>query len=89
MELNLAVTMKIMPEGVEVDLNKIKEELTVIVEEYGKLHSAEEKPIAFGLKALEITLLLNDKKGGSDEIQEEISKLAGVSEVDVTGMTLV
>ena len=89
MELNLAAELRIMPEGVDTDLNKIKEKLESIVKEYGKVHSAEEKPIAFGLKALDATILLNDKKGGTDEIQDEISKLPGVSEVDVVNMTLV
>lgn len=89
MELNLAVTLRIMPEGVDVDLNEIKEKLPGIVEEYGKVHSAEEKPIAFGIEALEVAVLLNDKKGGSDEIQEKVSKLSGVGEVDVTNMTLI
>jgi len=89
MELNLAVDLRIMPEGVEVDLNKIKAELEPIVKDYGKVYSAEEKPIAFGLKSLDIIVLLNDKKGGTDEIQAAISKLPGVSEVDITNMTLV
>jgi len=89
MELNLAVTLRIMPKGVDVDLNEIKKKLEAIAEKYGKLHGAEEKPIAFGLKALEVTILLNDKRGGTDEIQEEISKLSGVGEVDVTNMTLI
>ena len=89
MELNLAANLRIMPDGVDADLNEIKEKLGAIVEKYGEVHSAEEKPIAFGLKALEVTVLLNDKKGGTDEIQAEVSKLSGVSEVDVTGMTLV
>ncbi|PKP52538.1 MAG: elongation factor 1-beta [Candidatus Altiarchaeales archaeon HGW-Altiarchaeales-3] len=89
MELNLAVELRIMPESPEVDLNKIKEELSKIVKEYGKLHSAEEMPIAFGLKSLDVTVLLNDKRGGCDEIQEAGSKIEGVSEIDVVNMTLI
>ena len=89
MELNLAVNMRIMPEGVDTDLNEIAEKLNGIVEKYGKVNSADAKPIAFGLKALEVVVLLNDKKGGTDEIQAAISKISGVGEVDVTGMTLI
>lgn len=89
MELNLAVELRIMPDGVEVDLKEIKNKLESIVKDYGKVYGAEEKPIAFGLKSLDVTVLLNDKKGGADEIQDAISKLPGVSEVDITNMTLV
>ncbi|MBU0762311.1 MAG: elongation factor 1-beta [Candidatus Altiarchaeota archaeon] len=83
---NVVVNMKIMPEGVETDLKKISEEIRKLESEKCKVHSMAEKPIAFGLKALEVNLLFNDKQGGMDEIQEKISKIPGVSEAEVTGL---
>ena len=47
------------------------------------IHSMEEKPIAFGLKAIEVNLLFNDKVGGMDDIEEAIRKIEGVSEAEV------
>ena len=83
MELNVAVRLRIMPENVDVNLDEIKEKLTGIVEKYGKIHSTEINPIAFGLNSLDIAILLNDSKGGMEEIETEIRNLPGVGEVNV------
>jgi len=83
MELNVAARLRIMPKSVDVNLDDIKEKLTGIVEKYGKIHSTEVKPIAFGLNSLDIAVLLNDSQGGMEEIETEIRNLPGVGEVNV------
>lgn len=88
MKLNVAVTMRITPQSIDVDLNRIEEELEGIVSKYGKLHRAEKKPIAFGLSAVEAIILLDDSRGGSDEIENELKKLDIVSQVDVIDLSL-
>ena len=89
MELNVVVKLEIFPQDVETDLNKIQSELTRITNEHGKVHKAEITPIAFGLNSLHATLLLNDKKGGIEKIEEKLKALKGVSEVKVTDMSLI
>ena len=49
-----------------------------------KIHKIEEEPIAFGLVALNVFVLLNDAEGGVEEIVDNIKGVEGVSEVDVT-----
>jgi elongation factor 1-beta len=83
---NVVVNMKIMPEGVETDLKKIAEEIRKLESDKCKIHSMDEKPIAFGLISLEANLLFNDKQGGIEEIQEKIHKIQGVNEAEVTGL---
>jgi len=83
MELNVAAKLRIMPEDVDVNLDEIKGKLDGIVGKYGKVHSAEIKPVAFGLNSIEATILLNDSEGGMDEIESEINNLPGVGEVSV------
>ena len=85
-EWNVVVKMRIMPTGVETDFKKMQEDIRKLDGDIVNVHSMEEKPIAFGLKALEVNLLFNDKVGGMDEIQEKIKKLEGVSEVEVTDL---
>lgn len=89
MELNVVADIKVMPEGTDVKIEEINEEIKIIVNTYGKFHSSEIKPIAFGLKCLEVKILLNDKKGGLEEIEKKISVLKGVQNVEVTNFTLV
>jgi elongation factor 1-beta len=79
-----AVKMKIMPESMEVDLNKVKEEIKKAVPGFARLHAMEEMPIAFGLKAIIVVTIMNDKGGHSpEEIESAFSKIPGVESVEV------
>lgn len=83
MDLNVVARVRIMPTGVEVDMNKIKKELGDVASKYGRLHSADIKPIAFGLSAIEANLLLSDDSGGMDDLVEKIKKIDGVGDVEL------
>jgi len=83
MRLNVSVRIRITPADIDTDFSTIEKELSEISKSYGKLHSAEIKPIAFGLNCLEANILLDDSKGGIDEIEEKLRKLDQVSQVDV------
>jgi elongation factor 1-beta len=79
-----AVKMRVMPESTDVDLAKLKESIKAAVPSFARLHAIEEKPIAFGLKALIVVTIMDDKGGHSpDEIEIAVSKVAGVESVEV------
>lgn len=81
---NVVVRLKVMPEGVDTDLERIQEVIRAQAKGNCEVHSVEEKPIAFGLKALEVNLLFNDSKGGVDGVVDAIGRIEGVGEVEVT-----
>jgi elongation factor 1-beta len=83
---NVVANMRIMPNDVSVDMVKIAERVKKLAGDRCAVHSMEVKPIAFGLKALEVNFLFNDKKGGIDETEAEIRKIEGVGEVETTGL---
>lgn len=87
MDLNVAANIRIMPEGVEIDLEKILKSVEKIVSKHGKLNSSEIKPIAFGLKALEIMVLLSDKEGGMEEMEASMAEVPGVNSVEILEVT--
>jgi elongation factor 1-beta len=79
-----AVRMKLMPESIDVDLNKVKEYIKKAVPAFARLHAVEEIPIAFGLKAIIVVAIMNDKGGHSpEEIENAFSKIPGVESVEV------
>lgn len=82
-ELNVVAKARIMPEGVDTDLDGIKKKVSDIVGRFGKVHSIEIKPIAFGLNCIEATILLSDSKGGLEEIESKVAKISGVSDFSV------
>ena len=83
---NVVVNMRIMPSDVDVDLTQVAEKLKKLAGDKCAVHSMNIKPIAFGLKSLEVNLLFNDKKGGMDEIEAKIRLIEGVGEAEVTGL---
>jgi len=81
-EWNVVAKLKIMPEGVETDLEAIKKKVESLAGTKAKVHSSAIKPIAFGLNALEMNILFNDKQGGFEEMEGKIREIAGVGEVE-------
>ncbi len=79
----VAVTLRLMPESAEVDLEKLE----AMVRERIKVHSISREPIAFGLEALRVVAVVEDAAGGTDPLERELSDLPGVGNVQVTGLT--
>lgn len=81
------ITIKIMPEGVETDLNSIREKANEIAKRFEAelLDKDIIEPVAFGLKALKLIFLLDESKG-SEELSNAISELEGVSSAEVVDM---
>lgn len=79
-----AVQFKIMPESIEVDLSKIKQEVKEKIESFESavFNEAKEEPIAFGLKALLITFAIPESQE-VDDVEKELSKIEGVSSVEL------
>jgi len=80
---DVAISLKIMPESPDTDLEKIKEEISKKIE----IKDSKIEPIAFGLKALKILIIVSDKE--SENIENEIKSVNGVSEVEVESSTLI
>ncbi|MEM2948709.1 MAG: hypothetical protein QXL47_02815 [Candidatus Anstonellales archaeon] len=73
----VAVTVKIFLEDVE-KLEEIKKAVEKIV----KVAKSESEDIGFGLKALKIVFVMDDA-GGVDEIEQKLSSIPGVSQVQI------
>ena len=85
-----AVRMKVMPESADLDLKKLAEEIKKVIPSFARLHAIEEMPIAFGLKALIVVTIMDDKgRRSPDEIEVAVSKVAGVESVEVEEVGLI
>ena len=81
----VVVTIKIMPESPEIDLEEIKSKATeVISEEKGEVGKSEIEPMAFGLKSLNLIFVRDESLGSVDEIEEKIKLIEGVTSAEVT-----
>ncbi|MDI6725143.1 MAG: elongation factor 1-beta [Methanobacterium sp.] len=81
---DVVATIKLMPESPEVDLEKMKEEIIASIPEGTEFHKIEEEPIAFGLVALNVMVVVGDAEGGTEPAEESFAKIEGVNTVEVT-----
>lgn len=80
------VTLRIMPETPEADLKAIEtqalEKITAFSDDRQK--KVEIQPVAFGLKSINITFLMDEKKGVTDTLEAEIETITDVQSVECT-----
>jgi len=81
----VAVTVRVMPEGPEVDLTELERRVRGLAE----VVSVRREPIAFGLEALLLVALVPDAEGGTEPLERALQELPGVGSVQVLGITLV
>ncbi|TFF92498.1 elongation factor 1-beta [Candidatus Thorarchaeota archaeon] len=79
----VVITLKIMPEDTDVDLERLLDEIRENVPDGTDVRANEIVPIAFGLKAIRMNVARDESLGGTDDIEEAISGLKGVSQVEV------
>jgi translation elongation factor aEF-1 beta len=82
----VAITFRLMPEGLETDIEKLQEEVKAILGDYVK--SMQTKPFAFGLNALYVIALVPDEKGIVDELESSLGGIKEIQGVEVVGLDL-
>ncbi len=81
---DVVATIKLMPESPDIDLEKMKEDIMASIPEGTEFHKIEEEPIAFGLVALNVMVVVGDAEGGTEPVEENLAKIEGVNTVEVT-----
>jgi elongation factor 1-beta len=83
---NVVITIKIMPESPEVDLAELQTQILHKIKEHGAHGDTKVdiEPVAFGLKALVVIFVIDEKKGGTDTLEEAICSIHGVESCQTT-----
>lgn len=82
---NVVITIRIMPENPDVDLNKIEGQAKKEIYDFGgEVGKVEKQPFAFGLQSLSLIFVLDESKGNTDPLEEKIKQIEGVSSAEVT-----
>jgi elongation factor 1-beta len=83
----VAITYRIMPESTDIDIRELGDKVRNASKDIAKVQGMQEKPIAFGVTALLIRVIIEDKEGGPEEIENALSGISGVQSVEVMDMT--
>ncbi len=86
-ELDVIAQFRVMPTDVGIDLDELVSRIENSLPENTKIEIYRKDPIAFGLEALVINILMEDKEGGTTPVEEVIKTQENVENVEVIGVT--
>jgi len=78
------VLLKVYPSSIDVNLDQLVAEIKEVLPIGVVLGSYVKEPIAFGINVLKIALVMPEEtQGGTSSIEDAISKIPNVSQVEV------
>lgn len=78
------VVMKILPEDINIDLEELKERIRSSLPKGYEIARHDIEPIAFGLKALRLYIIMPEQtEGGTEPLERLINGVDGVSQAEV------
>jgi len=83
----IVIAYKIFPSESSVDLKLLKEKIKKQLSDIASVQRFAEEPIAFGLSALIVNLILpEDKEGILDETEKRLTDMEEVSQIQTLGV---
>ena len=80
----VVVTLKIMPESPDSNLDDIEAQAKTKIQDFSQSQEmkTEQEPIAFGLKAVKITFVMDESIGSTEPLEEQIKNISGINSVE-------
>ncbi len=85
----VVVLFRLMPHGVETDMNALAAGVKSAVPEGVRIRGIQIKDIAYGLKALLVAAAMPDAGGVLDQAEQALARVPGVESVEVMEESLV
>ncbi len=79
----VAVLFRLMPKGVETDVAGIERAVRTAVPQGVTVRGTQVRDVAFGLKSLLVSVVMDDRGGVLESTETALARLAGVESVEV------
>ncbi len=84
----VAVLIRLLPEEAEIKADTLIEKVRQVLPSQYQIARYQAEPIAFGLEALRMIVLMPEETaGGTNELEEILASIEGVSQVDVLNVS--
>ena len=83
----IIIAYKIFPSESTVNLEELKEKIKEKLANITSVQKFAEEPIAFGLCALKVNMVLPEKEGILDETEKILNNIEEVGQIQTMGMT--
>ena len=80
----IVISVKMFPEDPALDLSTLKEKIKGALPSFASVYRFDEEPIAYGLVAIIAHVVFpEDKDNAMDNVEEILSKIPGISQIEV------
>jgi elongation factor 1-beta len=83
----IIIAYKIFPSESTVNLELLREKIEKQISDYSSTQKFAEEPIAFGLCALKMTLIVPEEEGILDKIESHLKELEEIGQIETLGVT--
>ncbi len=86
---DVMVLLRVLPESIDINLDELKENISKKLDGLCKINEVKREEIGFGLNALMFSIIVPDEEGKMDRVENAISSVEHVSQVDTRDVTLI
>ena len=81
---NVLASIKVFPTETTVDLQELRRKIEASMPSHVKVRRFDEEPIAFGLVALIVHVMMPEQESGTmDEVEKALQSISDVGEIQV------
>lgn len=78
---------RVMPEDVSTDMAQLEKAVAAALPKgIARVSKAEAKPFAFGMKALHVSIIVQDEEGNNDKVEAALGSVPGAQGAELLDM---